>query len=259
MKGLLLTICILLISIFYLDAFLPNPRPSSRLNNANRVIIREGEPFFQYKASSAEDERPLSHADIVWKVRPPAGVSRLRRLWLRFAANVIRLDCILKRQEPPLVLCPKGGQTLMEAYYHPEGSSKGKKIGRFGFTTERGPSSPPILESIKDIYGLETNALMVGVGAIIFMYVEPKYRKKKVGALALEVISLIQAIQASDFTLAVVDDDGSGKLVEWYEKHGYSKAPKLQEHLGSPNGIHGITMIAPTKQVLPNECFIKWW
>jgi ribosomal protein S18 acetylase RimI-like enzyme len=97
------------------------------------------------------------------------------------------------------------------------------------------------------------------VGAIIYMFVEPDYRKRNVGTMALEVISLIQAIQYCDFTILVVDDNGSGKLVEWYEKNGFSKAPKLQDMLGSPNAVNGVTMIAPTRQVLPPECRIQWW
>lgn len=79
------------------------------------------------------------------------------------------------------------------------------------------------------------------------------------GTLALQVISLIQSIQACDFTVLVVDDDGSGKLIDWYLRNGYSKAPKLQEVLGSPQGIHGVSMIAPCNRVLPHDCKIKWW
>jgi hypothetical protein len=59
--------------------------------------------------------------------------------------------------------------------------------------------------------------------------------------------------------MLVSDDNGSGKLVDWYEQNGYSKAPKLQEMLGSPDGIHGVSMIAPTNQILPYDCKIKWW
>ena len=49
----------------------------------------------------------LSYEDILWKLRPPPETPWRKRLWLRFAANVIRLDCKLKGQQPPLVLCPK--------------------------------------------------------------------------------------------------------------------------------------------------------
>ena len=262
MKSICLSICILITSIFYLDAFLPSPRRHLKYGNPSRVSIREGSPVFQLNSSSNNDEseegKELKNDDIVWKLRPLPEVSRLKRLWLRFAANTIRLDCMLKREEPPFVLCPKGGQAVLEAHYRPSNSFRYKKIARFGFTTERGPSNPPIQETVQDVYGLNPN-VMVGVGAIIYMFVEPEYRKKNVGTLALQVISLIHAIQSCDFTVLVVDDNGSGKLVEWYEANGYVKAPKLQAALGSPGGIHGVTMIAPTQRVVPDDCFIKWW
>lgn len=59
--------------------------------------------------------------------------------------------------------------------------------------------------------------------------------------------------------MLVVDDNGSGKLIEWYEQNGYQQAPKLQTMLGSPNAIHGVTMMAPTNRELPENFTIKWW
>jgi GNAT superfamily N-acetyltransferase len=140
---------------------------------------------------------------------------------------------------------------VLEAYCY-DSNDKLCKVGRFGFTTERGPPAPPIQETIKDVYGID--GIIAGIGAIIYMFVEPQFRKRNIGALALEVISLIHAIQGIDFTVLVVDDDGSSKLIDWYTQHGYSRAPKLQEILGSPNGINGITMIAPTNRILPIDC-----
>ena len=101
--------------------------------------------------------------------------------------------------------------------------------------------------------------MMVGVGAIIYMFVEEPYRKRDVGGLVLDVISLIHSIQGCDFSVLVADDDGSGKLVKWYEAHGFTKAPKLQECFGSPDGAHGLAMISPTRRILPDGCCIKWW
>ncbi len=93
------------------------------------------------------------------------------------------------------------------------------------------------------------------------MYVEPEYRNRNVGALALEVISAIQSVQAVDFTILVADDNGSGGLVRWYEDHGYSKAPLLQNMLGSPDGVNGVTLIAPVtiEQGFFDKCVVKWW
>jgi hypothetical protein len=93
------------------------------------------------------------------------------------------------------------------------------------------------------------------------MFVEPDYRSRGVGALALETISAIQYVQGIDFTVLVADDNGSGGLVLWYEEHGYSRAPLLQSTLGSPDKQNGIAMISPVniKEGFFDECVIKWW
>jgi len=91
------------------------------------------------------------------------------------------------------------------------------------------------------------------------MCIEPQFRNRQVGALALDVISTIHSIQGCDFTILVADDDGSGNLIRWYEEHGFSRAPLLQELLGSPNGEYGVTMIAPTNNEIDVACRIKWW
>ena len=93
------------------------------------------------------------------------------------------------------------------------------------------------------------------------MYVEPEYREMNVGTLGLEAIKHIHEQQGMDFTVLVADDDGSGKLVKWYQDHGFSTAPALQTMLGSPDGQYGITMITPTGQDQNRltDCTIQWW
>lgn len=288
-QGTFLLFLVLTFSTLFLDAFLPDPAAARRRQNFLRQqqqqqqqhLIKHCErDTFVWSSSSHQlassndqndengdnsvipkQQQPslLTHADILWKVRPAQDTTSLwQRLWLRLAANLIRLDCIVFRKEPPTVLCPKGGQAVLEAHCYDDGNHHHRlvKVGRFGFTTERGPSAPAIQESVRDLYGIDAT---VGVGAIIYMFVEPSHRQRHVGALALEVISLIQALQGCDVTVLVVDDDGSGKLVEWYAQNGYALAPKLQDLLGSPNGKHGVTMIAPTRNILPKNCHIQWW
>ena len=93
------------------------------------------------------------------------------------------------------------------------------------------------------------------------MFVEPDYRSRNVGSLALEVVSAIHYVQAVDFTVLVADDNGSGGLVRWYETHGFSQAPMLQNILGSPDKQNGIAMISPVqiKEDFFEQCVIKWW
>lgn len=154
----------------------------------------------------------------------------------------------------------QGGQAMLEAYYRPDKTKrKYVKIAKFGFTTERGPSNEPIQETIHEFYGIEKNRYNVGIGAIIYMFVEPEYRKKNVGIMALQIISMIHSIQGCDFTVLVANDGGSGKLIPWYEQHGYKPAPALQQMMGSPNGIYGTSMISPTQQAIPDSLCLKWW
>jgi ribosomal protein S18 acetylase RimI-like enzyme len=266
MQSILLSILILFLCVFYLDAFVPSER--RRGARSTRSLSGIGSSSSRNFNGVNEDTTInnnipaiLKHKDIVWKLRPSPETSRLKRIWIRIAANLIRFDCLLFRKEKPTVLCPKtdNGQVLLEAYIKDNNNNnKLIKVGRFGFTTERGPRAPQIQDTVQDLYGISNN-IIIGVAAIIYMYIEPEYRKNDIGKLALEVIGYIHSIQGCDFTVLVVDDNGSGKLIDWYTKHGYSKAPKIQNIMGSPDGVHGITMIAPTNSKIDQDCQIKWW
>jgi hypothetical protein len=283
MKGLLLFLCVFLLSVYHLDAFVVHPKrqeasvATREPACSSRVFFRPDRPFLcnsQLDASndyvegsdtasaSTTGTTNFTHADIVWKIRPPPNTRRFRKIFTRLAANLIRLDCIIKRVAPPVLLCPKGGQAVLEAYSRVQKSNSKRtklvKIGRFGITTENGPPVLSIQETVHDLYGLDPN-VFVRTAAIIYMFVEPEYRQRELGTLALQVIPLMHSIQGCDFTVLVADDNGSGKLVEWYQRHGYMLAPKLQDVFGSPNQKFGITMIAPTQSVLPKDCFIQWW
>lgn len=115
--------------------------------------------------------------------------------------------------------------------------------------------------TIKETYNINPPPLSASIAAIIYMFVEPDYRSRNVGGLALEVISAIQYIQAVDFTVLVADDNGSGGLVRWYEERGYARAPLLQSTLGSPDEQNGIAMISPVKikEGFFDQCVVKWW
>mmetsp|Transcript_28000 Transcript_28000/g.56216 ORF Transcript_28000/g.56216 Transcript_28000/m.56216 type:complete len:290 (-) Transcript_28000:7678-8547(-) len=210
---------------------------------------------------STTTKKKLTHADITWKLRPPENTSKLARLKTKFGANALRLYSKLKGKTLPPVLCPKGGRAMLEAYYREPGGllKRRRMIGRFGFTTSRGPSNTEIDTTIRQVYNINPPPLSATIAAIIYMYVEPPYRHRDVGSLALTVISAIQSVQAVDFTVLVAA--GDERLVEWYEKNGYVRAPLLQEVMGSAGGEFGVTMIAPVgvREGFFEECDLKWW
>lgn len=193
-----------------------------------------------------------THADIEWRLSPAPDMPMLDKIKIKAAAKAIRAELLLKNEPIPPILCPKGGKAELEGF------KDGKKIAKFGFTTIRGPSSPEIDETIQDLYG---QTIFPGIGAIIYMYVEPEFRKHGIGDLALEAIYAIQTVQNIDFIVLVANDDGSGRLISWYEKNGFSRAPKLQSSFGSPGGKYGVTMIRPTEVAsdIFARCKIKWW
>ena len=203
---------------------------------------------------------PFTHEDITWNIRPPPEASRLEKIKWKLSANILRWECLLRGDEPPTVLCPNNfEQIVLEAHT----KQPQQQIGRFGITCRRGPSAPPIGETAQSLYNIDPGyTANLGVAAIVYMFVEPEFRGRQVGNLALEVIALIHAAINADFTILVVDDTSgeSQVLVKWYEKHGYSRAPLLQTMMGSPNEKFGVSMIAPTNGTsVPEGCRIQWW
>lgn len=216
MKGFGLIAFLLILSVVYLDAFVPPKVHSSsnRLRQSRQASsLQPVKTYFKTTATTgirqrkAQNKRnklqsrlssssssssneidkhddkhdaPFTHADIVWRLKPSRDLPLWKRIWLKIAANLIRLDCLIRRQEAPLVLCPKGGQALLEAYGLPKKSifpwRRRTKIGRFGFTTMAGPSNVPIQETVHDLYELDVNR-PYRVGAIIYMFVEEEFRK----------------------------------------------------------------------------------
>ena len=76
----------------------------------------------QRDEKGSNDVKLLSHSDIEWRLRPPESTSRFKRWKIKLGAAILRLDCKLKGEKVPQVLCPRGGRALLEAYY------KGKEL-----------------------------------------------------------------------------------------------------------------------------------
>jgi GNAT superfamily N-acetyltransferase len=279
MKTFLLSSLVLVLAIYNLDALVP----ASTFQRIERKVASSGgfksvrpelapiaasvDPndaaTLQSEGDAANSASPLpalTHGDLIWKLRPPPEYPRWRRIFLRLACNVVRLEFLVRGRQLPTVLCPKGGKALLECYIKGGGRRRRRpeRIAKFGFTTEAGAPISPIQDTVQDLYGRNPD-ILVRTGAIIYMFVEPQYRKRDVGSLGLEVISLVQACQNLDFCVLVANDKGSGKLVAWYERHNFRRAPKLQDAFGSPNAVFGVTMIAPTKKQVPDNCTLQWW
>lgn len=196
----------------------------------------------------------LSHRDIVWKIRSHPDQPFTARVYFQAAAWLLRTYLQLTKRILPTVLCPAGGLCQIEAWYH------GQKVGRFGITTSPGPSMPIIAKQVAKLYPSSKNQpILPKTAAIQYMVVEPDFRKRQIGSLALQVIAHVHAYLNCDFTLLVADDNGGGKLVDWYQRHGYERAPLLQDLLGSPNQKYGVTMLGPTNSTLPEDCRLEWW
>ncbi|GKY98828.1 hypothetical protein MPSEU_000838800 [Mayamaea pseudoterrestris] len=213
------------------------------------------------RAADKSDEpvtsTPFSHADLVWKIRlPPEATFADRAKWMFQTKKEIANYSITSQPLPRVWLPSEVNQICLEAWY------TGRKIARFGITTIPGPSAPPIVETVKDCFGDDSanETEQVRCCAIIYMFVEPEFRSRNVGPLALQVISYIHAMRGANYTLLVADDKGSGKLVHWYQRQAYFLAPELQDLMGSPNQVYGITMIGRALQDdLTSDCTIEWW
>jgi hypothetical protein len=107
-KGFLVTILAVLLSIHQANAFLPE------------CNVRYLPPPNVIKSSSDLSplvNQPLTHDEIIWKLRPPPETSLSKRIFLKLGANAIRLECKIRGVDAPFCLCPKGGQAVLEAYY----------------------------------------------------------------------------------------------------------------------------------------------
>jgi GNAT superfamily N-acetyltransferase len=229
----------------------------SRISRPTPLYNRLGETSLcatsVVQSDSPVDASPFTHADITWKIRPEESASLWRKLYWRIAGTLLRWQYRLQKRPLPRLLFPTSGQAVLLAY---QGR---RKLGRFGIVTQSGPSTSSLVETVQNVYKIP-ECVFVRAAAIIYMFVEPSVRGRSLGALALEAIGYLHAARGCDYTVLVANDKSpSQSLIQWYERHGYSRAPALQSALGSPDGIYGVTMIAPTKTYIPNDCVVEWW
>jgi ribosomal protein S18 acetylase RimI-like enzyme len=208
------------------------------------------------------DGQLLQHKDILWKLTLPPETPRWKKLRTKISAKLLRWEFKRTGEPVPAVLVPqtaRSGQVVLEAYYQKQ------KVGRFGFTTQPGPPLPLAPETLQALVGTSRYAqfaeyvTVMRSAALIYMWVDPSLRKRGLGPAALSLISYAHAAYGSDLTVLVADDDGSGKLVQWYEQQGFMRAAELQDILGSPNQQYGVAMVGPTNGTVPEDCVVQWW
>jgi GNAT superfamily N-acetyltransferase len=270
----------------------------------------------------------FTHADLLWKIRPPKNLSWFTRQKLRIHLDTLWFLHTFQKYWYSLYTRVRSSnssshskassaairsswidqalwyfamvghygmkQVMLEVYDGGDDATirRPTKMGRFGITTQMGPSTVPLQQAVQQIWGSSSgnsNATalapihqfhiqqpsLVCASAIIYMFVEEQYRGRGLGHLALDVIAYLHGsgvpwdtlgctdtknkywirprIQC-DYTVLVADDKSSDqRLVQWYERTGlYFRAPLLQEAFGSPNEIYGITMIGETRSALPS-------
>ncbi|KAL7562017.1 hypothetical protein ACA910_011065 [Epithemia clementina (nom. ined.)] len=181
-------------------------------------------------------ERPrFSHADIQWILRPSRAATPDESKRFESSPLVPFLEFPMPEDT---------GKVVLESWIESgDGNAEIKKVGRFGITAMPGFLHPAIIEAIKTLLD-ENLSPPLYTAAIIYMVVEEKYRNRGIGELALEAIAYIHAQVGCGYTLLVSDDDGSGKLVAWYENHGFVQAPLLNAMTRVTS--NQVTMIGPT-------------
>jgi GNAT superfamily N-acetyltransferase len=212
--------------------------------------------------------------DIRWKLRPPADTPPLQKLCIAAKSWAIHTLFVSKGQPPKQqqqqkqqqIVFPDTPLVVLEAW---DPRRPNEQWGRFGITVQPGPSTPELVSTLSRVTGRSSNS--VAAAAVVYMYVEPPHRHKGIGAMALQIIADLHRRQGCDCTILVADDKSGLEertLVKWYERHGYHRAPELQQMMGSPDEKFGVAMIAPitttssstsTTEPTPPSFTVEWW
>jgi len=239
---------------------------------------------------SKQQASQLQYNDLRWKLVLPPEESWWEQWQWRWTAYRIRFwDSPRRGVDPPAVCCPpppsnsrRNVHAILEAYasarLEENETPALRKVGRFGITTVPGPPLTLEASTVSQLFNddehsssstndncLDEPPMAFSCAALIFMWVDPAYRGRGIGNLALEMVRWIHGRQGCDMTVLVADDNGSGKLVEWYERQGFVRTPELQEPFGSPNQIYGIAMAGRTITQAPSSSSssppwtIEWW
>ena len=101
-----------------------------------------------------------------------------------------------------------------------------KPLAKVGIRTRSVPSQGSLEEYIKRQFDDSESDLSLKLGLLVYMWVAPKWRGRKLGDMLLS-IAVEQCLSKGDkYMLCVHDDEGSGKLVEWYKQRCFEVVPE---------------------------------
>lgn len=100
-----------------------------------------------------------------------------------------------------------------------------KPLAKVGIRTRSVPSQGSLEEYIKKQFNDSEPNLSLKLGLLVYMWVAPRWRGRKLGDMLLS-IAVEQCLSKGDkYMLCVHDDQGSGKLVEWYKHRRFEVMP----------------------------------
>lgn len=222
-------------------------------------------PFDDNAIVNRKQPEPVTHSLISWRLVPPPEATVIESLQWYLSVNSQRFLSRMQNADTPCsIVHPPTQQAMLEAYCVDKDINRRSnriKVGRFGILTQAGPCTHELKETVRGLNVFQQkddHDEVVKAAAILYMYVEPEYRGRGIGHLALEVIAALHAAWGCNYTLLVADDKTMDEsLIQWYEHHGYIRAPLLQDMLGSPRKSYGVAMIGRTQPFFPQDCVIE--
>ena len=85
------------------------------------------------------------------------------------------------------------------------------------------PATASLIKAIKKSYNIEKkeNINITMISLMIYMYVSEKYRSQNIGTVLLNILISKSIELHANYLLLVVDDNGSGKLIDYYRNKGF--------------------------------------
>lgn len=98
-----------------------------------------------------------------------------------------------------------------------------KPLAKCGLRAYSASSVGNLAENIRNIYGEdeEGGVTATKVGFFMYMWITPKLRGGIIGDWLLRAASDVIVKRGDNFMMLVHDDDGSGRLVEYYRQRGF--------------------------------------